>query len=124
MRPVARFFILFLIALLPLRGWSVQHMAFAMQGSAPVAAVVLGEPVAMPQDCVLHQQATPDHASPSALHGSGHPGCQACQLCMPLAALECMAPLLAAASPQARPMLYSSCFASADPAHTTKPPIS
>jgi hypothetical protein len=118
---VARLFILFLIVLLPLRGWTAERMAFQMQLGSAVAASVSAMP------CAMHLQTASDHhgaAASASAHAPDHKGCQSCQLCMPLASLA--APLLLALvpNPQAQPATGSSRFASAEAALGVKPPIS
>jgi hypothetical protein len=120
---VARLFILFLIALLPLRGWTVERMAFGMEGGAPVAALSQPVDTGMSEECAQHMQMASDHHTSGESQTPAHKGCQACQLCMPLAAIESPVVLAAAASPQTLPIARSSRFVSADPAHDVKPPI-
>ena len=118
---MARLFILFLIALLPLRGWTAERMVFAMH-AAPLA-VSQGVHTAMPDDCALHMDTgSADHASADG-HGTDHKGCESCQLCMPLVALDAAVVLAAAALPDALPAPHSSNFVSADAARDVKPPI-
>ncbi len=115
--PVSRFFILVLIALLPLRAWSVERMAVHMAASE--VAVAAGEPTAaMPADCPMHMTATGDSGEPQTERG-----CQSCQLCMsispatlPLLKTPGLRPL-ATVSPQADR------YASAELARLVKPPI-
>ncbi|RFO96723.1 hypothetical protein DIC66_11960 [Rhodoferax lacus] len=133
---MARWFILFLIALLPLRGWSVERMALDMQGM-PVAAQSQDLELGMSAECALHMQAgmqmdASADAAQAAVHGtdhksshkSEHKGCQSCQLCMPLLALDGAVPLHLASPPQQLPRAHSSRFVSADSARNAKPPIS
>jgi hypothetical protein len=120
---VARFFILFLIALLPLRGWTAERMVFAIDAT-PVVALSQSEQAAMPEDCALHLHTGSVHQESAAGHGADHKGCESCQLCMPLVALDAVVVLAVAAMPDAVPVPRSSNFASADPARDVKPPIS
>jgi hypothetical protein len=122
---MARLFILFLIALLPLRGWTAERMVIQMERGAPVSVQAMDS--AVQEDCALHMQTAQmdsDHTAPDASHGPDHKGCQNCQLCMPLAGLHAAMPLALAAIPQALPRTHSSRFVSADPAQGVKPPIS
>jgi hypothetical protein len=121
---VARLFILFLIALLPLRGWTAERMVFAMEGGAPLAAVSQPADSGMSEDCALHMQMATGHHASSESSAPVHKGCQSCQLCMPLAALDSPVVLALVASPQALPLMRSSRFVSADAARDVKPPIS
>jgi hypothetical protein len=119
---VARFFILFLIALLPLRGWTAERMVFAMD-AAPVA-VSQGVDAGMHEDCALHTEMAPAHHETETAHHSDHKGCESCQLCMPLVALDADLVLAIAFAPEAVPLTRISHFVSADPARDVKPPIS
>ena len=117
MAAMSRLFILFLIALLPLRGWTVERMVVQMGGQSA--------------ECALHMQmamqAGPQDAAepePAASQRPDHQGCQSCQLCMPLAALATPMLVLTAAAAQAQPLPANIRFASADAARYTKPPIS
>jgi hypothetical protein len=121
---VTRLFILFLIVLLPLRGWTAERMVFAMEGSAPQALVSLAADTGMSEECALHMQMASGHHASGESHAPVHKGCQSCQLCMPLAALASPVVSAIAASPQALPLTRSSRFVSADPARDVKPPIS
>jgi hypothetical protein len=124
---VARFILLFLIVLLPLRGWTAERMAIQMDSGAPVATHSQAQSSAMPEDCALHMQMAQTalgHTPTDAAHGTAHKGCQSCQLCMPLAALDAPAVLAFTACPQALPHMRSSRFVSADTARDVKPPIS
>ena len=126
---MARLFILFLIALLPLRGWTAERMVFAVDQGAP--ATTQPHSVGMSEECALHMQmaahqaeAAQHGADHSANHGTEHKGCQSCQLCMPLAAMD--APEIVAFTPisQAVPVPRTRAFVSADTARHAKPPIS
>lgn len=119
---VARFFILFLIALLPLRGWTAERMVFAMD-AAPVA-LSQGVGAGMHEECALHMEMASAHHESAPGHHSDHKGCESCQLCMPLVALDPDLVLAVAANPEAKPLPRNSDFASADPARDAKPPIS
>ena len=123
---MARFFILLLVVLLPLRGWTAERMVLQMQAGSPAVAQAEALDHAMPPDCALHMhmaQAASPQGTPHAA-GADHKSCQSCQLCMPLATLQADAPLALAAMPQALPRAHSSRFASADAALGVKPPIS
>lgn len=116
---VSRFFILVLIAVLPLRAWSVEGMAVHM--AANEVAVAAGEPAAvMPADCPMHLTAAGDSTEDHAAER----GCQSCQLCMSLSPAAW--PVLKAPGlrPLANASLHADCYASADLARLVKPPIS
>jgi hypothetical protein len=82
-RAMSRLFILFLIALLPLRGWTAERMVFpAGHGMAAMAGAQhqeVADAGAMPADCALHMQtvaadlALAGNGGPSALAGNGGP---------------------------------------------------
>jgi hypothetical protein len=121
---VARLFILFLIASLPLRGWAVETMAFQMDSEWSSISAPRSVDSGTGEECALHMQRD------STMHGSetGHnvstKGCQSCQLCMALAALDLPAALLMTTAQQTVPVLGTADFASADTARHAKPPIS
>ncbi len=119
--------ILFLIVLLPLRGWTAERMVFAMDAT-PVAVLSQGVDAAMSEDCALHMDmgmsmGTAHHES-AAGHGTDHKGCESCQLCMPLVALDTAVVLALATLPELVPVPRIGNFVSADPARDVKPPIS
>jgi len=121
---MARLFILFLIVLLPLRGWTAERMVFAMDIGVPLA-VSQSVDTGMSEECALHMQTAQSGHHPSGeAYAPVHKGCQSCQLCMPLAGLHSPVVLALAAIPQTLPLTRSSRFVSADPAHDVKPPIS
>ena len=122
---MARFFILLLVVLLPLRGWTAERMVVQMQVGTHAAAQVADS--AMPDDCAMHLQVAQAGSGPEATdaaHVPDHKSCQSCQLCMPLAGLHTGTRMALATIPQALPRMRSCCFASADPARGVKPPIS
>ena len=120
---MARIFILFLIVLLPLRGWTAERMVFAMD-TTPVTVLSQGVNAAMSEDCALHMGMGAAHHEAAAGHGADHKGCESCQLCMPLVALEAAAVLAVATLPESVPVPRIGNFVSADPARDVKPPIS
>lgn len=120
---MARLFVLFLIVLLPLRGWTAERMVFQMEHGAPVAMQAQDMDAGMSEDCALHMQMASHHAADQSKNNS-HTGCQACQLCMPLAALDAALQVVLAPNPQAVPVTLTSRFVSADTARHAKPPIS
>jgi hypothetical protein len=124
---MSRLFILFLIALLPLRGWTVERMVI-QSGTQSVAAQAQSAESAVGEDCALHMQQGTGLLSTETTHHSEHKpvhkGCQNCQLCMPLVALDATHNLALAPIAQALPVMGSSRFASAECARCVKPPIS
>jgi hypothetical protein len=123
MQTMSRLFILFLIALLPLRSWSVERMGLQMDGVVHSAQAQGADEAVMSAECAMHMQAAA-HAEPSTDHPGDHKACQSCQLCMPLAALESTGALAMPSPAQPLPAAGSSRFASADTARCAKPPIS
>ncbi len=124
---MARLFILFLIVLLPLRGWTAERMVFGMDAGAPLAALSQSVDTGMSEECALHMQVAQTasgHHSSGEAQAPAHKGCQSCQLCMPLAGLHSPVVLALAAIPQTLPLMRSNRFVSADPAQGVKPPIS
>lgn len=126
---MSRFFIILLIALLPLRGWSVERMAVHMAASASAAQ-------AMPSDCPMMIQtgASASDAGAKHLGDSSDKGdygkspgnslsCQSCQLCMSLATPDTPAIQPLAGGPRATTAARAERFASADLPRATKPPI-
>lgn len=128
---MSRLFILFLIALLPLRGWSVERMAVQMEGM-PRAAQSQSLDAGMSAECALHMQRavsaevaqTGYAADHKADHQPDHKGCQSCQLCMPLAGVAGGVELAVVSPPQLLPRSQHIAFVSADTARNAKPPIS
>lgn len=116
-QPVSRLCILVLIALLPLRAWSVESMAVHM--AAKEVAVASGQPAAaMPADCPMHMTAAGDSSDAQAERG-----CQSCQLCMSLS--PATTPVLKAPSlrPRTAASPHADRYASAELARLVKPPI-
>jgi hypothetical protein len=128
MQTMSRLFILFLIALLPLRSWSVERMGLQMDGVVHSAQAQGADEAAMSAECAMHMQAAMTQgtapAQSTADHQAAHKACQSCQLCMPLAALEATGALAMPSPAQPLPASGSSRFASADAARCAKPPIS
>jgi hypothetical protein len=140
-----RWFVLLLIALLPLRGWVgealaapmlAQHVAAAAahaqvhaQGEGHGAGHAHGTHdahAAMLHDCAGH---TPAHDAAAPQDGAAQdPGdcgtCAACQVCSAVALAVPSASTLVAAFGLARPAQAEPLFASAEPSQGVKPPIS
>jgi hypothetical protein len=121
---VARIFIIFLIALLPLRGWSFDRMALQMERGDYAAGIALDSDAGMSPDCAMLMQMDSKAHAVDSEKGSLHQGCQFCELCMPLAALDAPVPLGCTPTIQPVPELRTSMFVSADTARYVKPPIS
>lgn len=139
--------VVFLLVLLPLRGWAGQLMAvdMAMQQTAQAVAMAIAvstnsadrlmqshpsESMAvMPDDCPMHVEATPrgsmngvaDASIDSVNHCSG---CDTCELCLAIASFSVSRltalPTHAGSTPDGWPRG----FRSADRASRLKPPIS
>lgn len=119
---VARLFLLFLIVLLPLRGWASDAMSVRMAGAQMVVQLVAGGSVvadmaSLPPDCPAHAQADE--------HGGGASGdcASSCDLCLPLAAPACarVEPIVFAR--HAKPLMPTFGFLSAALVPVKKPPI-
>ncbi len=120
-----KYLLIFLIVLLPLRGWAVDGMALEM-GLTETAVSGVAHPEAgqsLHADCPMLSQATPVQ-DPFAPYANDHQGCQSCELCMPLAALEPQTSLLVSSPPNGVPATPAPAFASAVTARLCKPPIS
>jgi len=114
---MVRLVVLLLIALLPLRGWTVAWMALPMN---PVVSLeVHAVSSAMPDDCAMHHTGLEKHDSESSKHGCGN-----CQLCMAMAVLDNPLPLASTPSPSVLPHLLCQTWVSTDPMQAVKPPIS
>jgi Pyruvate/2-oxoacid:ferredoxin oxidoreductase delta subunit len=126
---MSRWFVLFLIVLLPLRGWCADRMAVSMavgQLSAHSAGI---SQFAIPRDCPMMHAADASMANPfeagvvnEVVYNDQQ--CQACQLCMSLAPHETqiVKPTTSKSSAVKQGCLDN--FASADRAPDEKPPIS
>jgi hypothetical protein len=146
-----RWFLIVMLVLLPVRGWSAQLMGVQM-GAMQMGAMQTGvqahatqaDPVQidampmhalaspmhkaadMPADCPMHMaaQALGHHAAAGdTANTADHPTCQACQLCMPLAVLV-QSPLTLGSQrcPMPLPQVRIG-FVSAVLAQAVKPPI-
>ena len=127
---MARLIVIFLIALLPLRGWSATGMAvqMALMESAAVASSAESNTSAMPADCPM-QMATSSAGDPSqstdkSMDGKGHQGCQTCQLCMGLAILDSLSAKLSEPVSFRPGRARADHYFSAELFEDSKPPIS
>jgi hypothetical protein len=119
---MSRLLILFLIALLPLRGWTAQRMVLELD--ADVAVVSVAQATGMSEDCALHMHIAGKVQGEEAPRGPTPAGCHLCDICMPLGATQETAVLVFAPDSQALAMRHAATFESADPARYAKPPIS
>lgn len=113
---MARLFIVFMIVLLPLRGWAGDLMSVdaAMSHLSPHVAG------AMQAHCPMHADAKADASSHAS---AGTHGCNACGLCIPMA--EPVTARLDAVTfaAHATPVMDDVVFISATPVPTIRPPI-
>ena len=124
------FLIALMIALLPLRGWVGEAMAFSMQANPASPAAHAGCPDHAPPASLLTAQQTPplsEMASPATDAGSADDGTHqhsACDICNgPAMAASATALLtLTAVHPQHASRVER--FASSEPRQGVKPPIS
>lgn len=128
---MARLIVIFLIALLPLRGWSATGMAIqmALMESAAVASSAESNTSAMPADCPMMQMASsavgdPSHSSDKSMDVKGHQGCQTCQLCMGMAVLDSLSAKFTEPAPFGPTLARADRFSSAELFEDSKPPIS
>jgi hypothetical protein len=121
---VSRLFLLFLIVSLPFRGWAVERMALQMDSALPGLNITQDVDADMRNECALHMQKASDFHGTVSAHDSPNKGCQSCQLCMALAALDIPAAFAVTTIQHSAPVLRTSDFASADTARCAKPPIS
>jgi hypothetical protein len=124
---VKRIFIIALILLLPLRGWSAEIMSIQIASSMTTISIAKMEAdtavMEMPVDCPMMSMAT--GFSPVAKSGAtmDHKTCKTCQLCMPLVALDSKMNVFAPNLPHITPVWSVSTFASAVVSRDSKPPI-
>ncbi|WP_342618510.1 hypothetical protein [Rhodoferax sp. GW822-FHT02A01] len=119
---MSRLLILFLIALLPLRGWTAQRMVLDM--NAPAVVVSMQQQSGMSEDCALQMQMAALSHGDQDPGATQHAGCQSCDICMPLAALDEAPEMALKPIPHAVPVRQPGTFESAEPTRYTKPPIS
>jgi len=121
---MVRLFVILLVVLLPLRGWSAERMAIQMaQSQAIVEATEEQVSMAgMPADCPMMVQATSE-TQQSPTPSKSHSGCLTCQLCMSLAAQAFSSSNLLAYERQAATVSIAVSFISADLTRQAKPPI-
>jgi Cu/Ag efflux protein CusF len=116
--------IIFLVVLIPLRGWSAERMVVQMAYSQTIAEVA-DEQISMdgmPDDCPMLAQAKSKAEKPAS-PGKGFVGCQTCQLCMTLASSSFPQTQLSAQLTEVHPDPAGASFISADLAPRVKPPI-
>ena len=128
-----RWFLMLMIALLPLRGWVGSAMAHepgtgvTMAVQAHVAqAHAADADAAAHEDCMGHEAAAPaaDAAPESDSAGFACPTCADCQACSAVGLATAAASLIPLSFDRPQPAAPVVGFASADPAPGFKPPIS
>ena len=127
--PMRHLLIILLIAVLPVRGWASERMSVSM--AVQQMAVAASAPTEA-TDCPMLAQA-PDTASTATIDvadAAGESisplckGCTTCQLCMAVVTGYPPMPDTTLQLPQAKRLLASVSFSSAEPAPGFKPPIS
>src|SRR6185436_1449048 len=82
--PMRRIFVISMVLMLPLRGWTVEDMTVKMAGmevlAASISSLDAAAHTAMPSDCPMMAKAGTDHPN-----SKNTVSCQACQLCMAIA---------------------------------------
>ena len=135
-----RLFIVFMILLLPLRGWAADLMAVSMANQQRIAIINIANnaintrtillpdqqaQVAMPEECPFLAFSS---GAPADNGGQGVSvlckGCTTCQLCMALVTGYPAMTRFVAVLPPAEPLVVSIRFTSAERASGFKPPIS
>lgn len=117
---VKHFLVLFLIVLLPLRGWSADDMAIQMASmEVGIGIATMSMPVDCPMMGMSIRQVHGDKVS--ALADQKH--CQSCQLCMSLSVLGISPVFNAFSPPRSAPSWAHLSFTSADILRVSKPPI-
>jgi hypothetical protein len=121
---VQKLFILFMMVLLPLRGWAGDFMSVQMATSqtvVQVAAATQNAPATqtMAPGCPMHPQAAPTQAADP--DQTTH--CTSCDLCTPVAQLPETVRQPVVHGTEAQPRMRPASFASAALAPTVKPPI-
>lgn len=128
MGPMRRWFVLLLIALLPLRGWVGEAMAGEMLGQhvAAAAATQAQQAQAHSHDCMGHQAAADLGGEQETVQSASGdcPTCASCQVCSSVVLSVDAARLPAAAFGNTLVPRMGTRFASAEPAPAFKPPIS
>lgn len=121
---MSRLVLILLIALLPLRSWSVDriYIGMAFNESASHSIEMGSSHISMLEDCPMMAKTNSDKGAADG-EGNAEGRHQACQLCMSLVATQDFAikspPLL----PQPHAIFRAESFASAELLHLTKPPI-
>jgi hypothetical protein len=124
-RPMRRWLLLLLVALLPLRGWTGEAMAAQMQAQHQAQPATAAAPHAAANDCGGHHDQAQAEAATGPQGAQAHGAiCAACQACSTMALAFTRPRLPAAPYSAAPPVPMAETFASAEPASADKPPIS
>jgi hypothetical protein len=118
-----RWFLLVLIALLPLRGWVADGMAVQMLGQR-TAAVAAAQHHAAGADCAQHAGMEAAGGHQQAAAHDDCPTCASCQACSAVVVLLGSSIAATLAFGTQPPLLEPRRFASAERAPAFKPPIS
>jgi len=121
-----RLFVIFLILLLPMRGWAAEGMAIQMVGAATESSAPVGMgsvPAAVLDDCPMMAKVADGRDAKQDGSQAGC-GCQSCHLCMPIAELRSHSVGAAPPAPSLAPTLHESHHVDAHLAGDIKPPIS
>lgn len=131
MGAMRRWFVLLLIALLPLRGWVGEAMAGEMLGQhvAAASATQAQQAKAVLHDCTGHEAAASngsdaDKQQETQSASGDCPTCASCQVCSTVVLSMDTARVPAAAFGSTLVPRMGTRFASAEPAPAFKPPIS
>jgi hypothetical protein len=121
---VSRLFLILLITLLPLRGWSAERMAVYMAASEAASVAMRTADHGMPADCPMLMNVDTSNKSSGHRDNKSHAGCQACQLCMSLSASETHTLKIRPHKPVTAAVPRADRFVSAELLRAVKPPIS
>jgi hypothetical protein len=127
--PVRHWLLVFLVLLIPLRGWVGEAMAGQMLEQVMAAHEAHAEEAShahmhmhLADDCDEHAaSASPSEPSPAGAHADCGT-CAACQACSSVALSTALPPPLAATVTQPRPESVQRTYASAEPLPARKPP--
>ena len=121
-----RFIFIFMIVLLPLRGWMGEAMATEMAASNLIATQAINTPDSIDfpaeknmSDCDMHKT----NASDKTLHSDAKPSCTHCQACHATGLASAVQITSIDQVQYAQPLAQNSQFASANIEHSQKPPI-
>lgn len=118
---MTRWLVIFMILLLPLRGWAGDRMNIQMAASSSESPVVSEMSADCPMLAVANgPQADADNTKPSSEVGC----CTTCGLCTPLAEWADITLSIATFAAHAQPLTAGIDFISASPMPALKPPIS